>query len=359
MHLDFVRNPSRSLSSCLLLDVISTNVFVNSTASKILLKNQNETSTVIHPNHLAMPSTFSDTFTISFMLAGKWYPSCPIHTAAARNRSITPNYELGDGRQGAAFIKILSPCGLTKFHLSSIVENGQRVLFLSPHFVFINSSSVKLNVFAFCVLQRQRQQIQIPDGSPNFVGTYEASSQKNAANPRGVGLGTFFNLSYKPEDANFNKLFNYFISLRIGSNEFAVPVQLNRNIQRKCFSIEGGPNGHHPVTLSVLEHDGQTFVSVYDDRVPTIRIENRTDRRIFVAQAESIDPTKTPYIAHKTLNDENFEWYTSVAPDGTICYTPPSVDAGFPEKVDQPVAILVASESSEFFLCSIIYIELK
>lgn len=348
MHLNFVRIPSRSLSSCLLLDVISTNMFFNSTPSKILLKNQNEISTVIHPNHLSMPSTLSDTFTISFMLAGKWYSSCTIYTTTARIRSITPNYELGDDRQGAAFIKILSPWGLTKFHLSSIFENGQRVLFLSPHFVFINSSSIKLSVFAFCVLQRQRQQMQIPDDSPDFVGTYEAAPQNKSTNPRGVGLCTFFNLSYTPEDTNFNKLYNYFVSLRIGRNDWSVPIQLNRNIQRKCFSIEGGPNGYHPVTLSVLEHEGQTFVSIYDDRVPAIRIENRSDRRLFIAQAESTDPTKIPYIAQKTLNDEHFEWYPSVAPDATICYTPPSVDAGFPEKIDQPVAILVASESGKF-----------
>lgn len=290
-----------------------------------------------------MPTCLSDTFTISFMLAGKWYTSCPIHTPAARIRTITPNYELGDGHQGAALINILSPCGLTKFHLSSVIENGQRVLFLSPHFVFINSSSIKLNVFAFCVLQRQKAQIQIPDDSPDFVGTYEAASQKKSSNPRGVGLCTFFNLSYKPDDTNFNKLFNYFISLRIGRNEFSVPIQLNRSIQRKCFSLEGGKNGYHPVTLSVLEHEGQTFVSIYDDRVPSIRLENRTDQRMFVAQAESADATKAPYVVQKTLNDEHFEWFTSISPKATICYTPPSVDAGFPEKMDQSVAILLAA----------------
>lgn len=349
MHLDFVRNPSQSLSSCLLLDVISTNIFINSTANKVLLKNTNETSTVIHPNQLAMPTTLSDTFTISFMLAGKWYASCLIYTSAARIRSITPNYELGDDRQGAAAIKILSPWGLTNFHLSSIFEHGQRVLFLSPHFVFINSSSIGVNVFAFCVLQRQRQQMQLPDDTPDFVGVYEASSQKKSINTRGVGLCTFFNLSYHPDDTNFNKLFNYFIALRIGRNEFSVPIQLNRTIQRKCFSLEGGPNGQHSVTLSVLEHDGQTFVSMYDDLVPNIRLENRTGQRMLIAQAESPDQHKPPYSAQETLNDEHFEWHTSVKPDATIFYTPPSVDGGFPEKMDQQVAILVAIESGKLF----------
>lgn len=324
-------------------------MFVNSTGSKVLLKNLDDTSTVIHPNNLGMPASISDTFTISFMLAGKWYSSCPIHTPAARIRSITPNYELGENGQGAAHVKILSPWGLTKFHLSSTLENGHRVLFLSPHFIFINSSSIHMNVYAFCVLQRQRQQLQIPDGSPDFVGTYDAESQKNAANPRGVGLCTFFNLSHDPADTNFNKLFNYFISVRTDRNEFSVPVQLNRSIQRKCFSIEGGPNGHHALTMSVLEYEGQTFVSVYDDRAPAIRMENRTDRLLFVAQAESTDPAKAP-VAQKTLNDEHFEWYTNVAPDATIFYTPPSVDAGFPEKMGQQISILVAVEPGKLKL---------
>lgn len=98
--------------------------------------------------------------------------------------------------------------------------------------------------------------------------------------------------------------------------------------------------------MSVLEHKGQIFVSVFDDRVPAIRLENRTDRRMYVAQADLSDASK-PSTPKKTLNDENFEWHTSIRPGSTICYTPPSVDAEFPEQLNDPVSILLACDDEK------------
>lgn len=42
------------------------------------------------------------------------------------------------------------------------------------------------------------------------------------------------------------------------------------------------------------------------------------------------------------MNDENFEWFTSLPPKHSIYYTPPSMDATFPDNVNNNIGIIFA-----------------
>lgn len=95
----------------------------------------------------------------------------------------------------------------------------------------------------------------------------------------------------------------------------------------------------------MIDHRGQTFVSIHHDVSPIIELENRTDLPLYIGQAESTDPAK-PSVAVKTLNDDHFEWFTSAPPQATIFYTPPTIDASFPDKSIQPVGIIFANASN-------------
>lgn len=102
-----------------------------------------------------------------------------------------------------------------------------------------------------------------------------------------------------------------------------------------------------PLAVSAIEHQGQLYISIQDDQSPTIEFVNRTDLELYLAQAESVDLSK-PSAAVKSLNDETFEWFTIVPPNKTIFFTPPSVNASFPEKLDNNIGIIIASVMSRF-----------
>lgn len=55
-----------------------------------------------------------------------------------------------------------------------------------------------------------------------------------------MGITNFFNLSADKDDRDFNRLFNYFVTVRIDHHEYSVPIPLNKVINRMCFSISDG-----------------------------------------------------------------------------------------------------------------------
>lgn len=59
---------------------------------------------------------------------------------------------------------------------------------------------------------------------------------------RGMGITNFFNLSADKNDRDFNRLFNYFVAVRINHYEYSIPIPLNKVINRMCFSISDGTN---------------------------------------------------------------------------------------------------------------------
>lgn len=108
--------------------------------------------------------------------------------------------------------------------------------------------------------------------------------------------------------------------------------------------------------MTVIDYRGQTFVSIHADRSPTIEFKNcTTDLHLYIAQAEHVDVTR-PSVAVRKVNDENFDWFTMAPPMSTIFYTPPAIDAGFPDSVsDTPLAVIFALAGNfTFFLMILI-----
>lgn len=185
--------------------------------------------------------------------------SCPIYITNKRNRS-QPNYVIGD--DSSAIIKIISEFGLSKLQLSSMFENSVRVFILSPHYVVCNYSEIPLTIWAFCILQKEKKTLHMPTDNDN-MGTFVVPNQKKKersgfvlyysrneyvlnlnvlllsffCSARGTGITTFFNLSYNKTDTNFNKLFNYFVAVRVDDFEYSIPIPLNRPINRLSFCI--------------------------------------------------------------------------------------------------------------------------
>lgn len=326
-----------------------------------------------------MNLTTQTPFTLSFRLNNHLLTTCPIYntdhhtrTRAARSK---PSYELAD--TGSTVVKMLGPHALCKYHLSSSLANGSRVLIVSPHFVVVNHTAHTFDAWAFCVLQRHRADLKLPVQSEP-IGSFVVPPSRSDAEPsshRGAGINAFYNLSHDPSDTNFNKLYNYFVAVRIGGtdntdNVFSMPIPLNRAVPRKCFSIDShdattGQPTSIPLAVSIIEHDGQTYVSLHADTSPCIRLVNRTDRRLYVAQSQTpVDGAMATVAAQPSeplelqlSGDDQFEWYSAVDAGRTCFYTPVGWDADFPDNSTDcsSLGLMVAAcQTTGAFECSAI-----
>lgn len=182
-------------------------------------------------------------FTIGIFIGNEWWHSYPIYLLAADAKAGStgkhpqPYIELAE--EGTVIIKFMTTSGVSKFQLFSTVENGVRCMILSPSYVVCNHTGVPLSAWTFCMLQKKpkRSPLNMPGG--NMVsGSIAVPPQEPKRSPRGIGITTFFNLSYDATDQDPTKLFNYYLAVRIGQGEYSQPIPLNMPIARMSFSIQ-------------------------------------------------------------------------------------------------------------------------
>lgn len=87
--------------------------------------------------------------------------SCNINLGGSNSRkySSTENYDLPD--VGSVVIQLLTKNGISKFLLTSLNENGTRIIILSPFFVVCNFSKEKFNFWSFCVSTKDTHSLSV------------------------------------------------------------------------------------------------------------------------------------------------------------------------------------------------------
>lgn len=168
----FKYEPSRSLSCTLMLDVVPSSLFFNSTALKVKLVCGTWCCS-IPANGVAVPMAIQTSFTIGIKLQDNWSFSCPIHLQSNnQQRSIKlfqPYYELPE--TGNTIIKIRSTRGVSKFVINTVMERGVQQFYFSTYFVVCNFSDYAINAWAFCSMRKDRRKIKVPvDLQQHIVG---------------------------------------------------------------------------------------------------------------------------------------------------------------------------------------------
>lgn len=167
------------------------------------------------------------------------------------------------------------------------------------------------------------------------------------SSPQGTAITVFNNLSKHKNKLKFNSSYNCYLTLyQHDGNEFSSPIYLNRALSRKSFSVQCDDR-YIPVSLSIVAHQGQQHVSIYDDPCPSFAIENRTDFNIYVAQSDTVNANKAATAVPECVVESNFVWYQIVGSRQKVYYTPPALDALFPEAQDVEVALIFACVSGE------------
>uniref|UniRef100_A0A182LUK0 Uncharacterized protein n=1 Tax=Anopheles culicifacies TaxID=139723 RepID=A0A182LUK0_9DIPT len=238
--------------------------------------------------------------------------------------------------------------------LTSLTENKVRIFILASQFIVTNYSSIDLDCWSFALPSNERlEQFKLSNSGPHSCCYRLPKNGVKCENPKGTVITMLNNVSHRKGKIKGSTNFNHYLTIysedsaHLGS-EFSAPIFLNKPIVRKSLSVRHYDPvelpRHHALSVSIISHQGQQHVSIYDDPCPSYAIENRTDFNIYVAQSESVQPNKAATAVAETV-ESNFSWFQTVGSRQTVYYTPPTLDEQFPEPIESEVALIFACVS--------------
>ncbi|XP_055587583.1 intermembrane lipid transfer protein VPS13B [Uranotaenia lowii] len=336
---------AHELSCSLMLSISPWCFFINQLGCPVRLKNyETQEVNIVEANNIVMPSYIENVFTfeldVGFLLKSELiYLKGEIRKLSSGS-IILPS-------DGSVNICIRSENGIAQLVLTSITENNIRVLILAPQYVVVNySTACDLRGWCFAVLANERmdQVRQDEQASHTAVFSLPRTDRRNE-NPQGTAVTILNNLSKHKNRLKASSNYNCYLTLyQDDGNDFSAPILLNQPLSRKSFSVQCDDR-YVPLALSIITHQGQSFISIYDDPCPCFSIENRTDFNIYVAQADSNNSNKPAAPVPECAADSNFVWYQIVGSRQTVFYTPPEVDTTFPEVQEQELSLIFACVS--------------
>ncbi|KFB38642.1 AGAP003489-PA-like protein [Anopheles sinensis] len=231
--------------------------------------------------------------------------------------------------------------------LTSLMENKVRVFILASQFVVTNYSCIDLHCWSFALPANERlDQFKLNNSGPHSCCYSLPKNDVKCENPKGSVITMLNNVSQRKGKLKPSANFNHYLTVyrrREQGSDFSAPIYLNRPISRKSFSVPYGDR-HVPLSLSIVAHQGQLHVSLFDDPCPSYAIENRTDFSMYVAQSDTVQPHKAATAVPETV-EANFVWYQTVGSRQTVLYTPPGLDEQFPEPQETELALIFACVS--------------
>ncbi|XP_052863734.1 intermembrane lipid transfer protein VPS13B [Anopheles cruzii] len=339
------------MSCCLMLSIAPWALFINQLGCEVRLRSGNSNDTnIIAPNSIIMPVHVETGFTLEMhdgLNQQLQSDFIYIHAPDATQKQTATSYAVLP-LDGTIDISIRNESGIMNLVLASITEHKTRVFILASQFVVTNNSSIDLHCWSFALPANERiDQLKLTNPGPHSCCYSLPKNVPKCDNPRGSVITMFNNISQRKAKIKPSAGFNHYLAVyqrRENGSDFSAPIFLNKLVQRKSFSVpfEGR---NHPLSLSIIMHQGQSYLSIFDDPCPSYAIENRTDFHIYVAQSDTVQPNKAAAAVPEVL-DSNFTWYQTVGSRQTIYYTPPSLDELFPEAQEtQELALIFACVS--------------
>lgn len=231
--------------------------------------------------------------------------------------------------------------------LTSSIENKMRLVIISSLVVLVNHSKHPMKIFSFAADVGEKL-----DGvKRNEVPTKKfckLSGNTTEYCNKGHPLPVFTDLCRAKGKRKVNTNSSSFIAIGNEADEASFPIKIQQML-RKCFNVPS-EKGNVPISVSVIKHHEQYFVSLHDDPAPFFRIKNDTDFNLYIAQSDLTNPTVKYVLPHKEVGDERFSWFQTVPSKHTIFYTPPSVNEHFPEITNPDYGLIFACVSGDDFI---------
>lgn len=235
-----------------------------------------------------------------------------------------------------------------QFLASSACVGKRRTICIMSMLVVTNHSAFDLGVIPFCVDTNERIDMMKKHDFP--VNRY-VDLHKNAKKDEfktGNPILCFSNLAKLKGKRKFGTNFTSFIIIRSTlDKDFSCPVKIQPTL-RKCLNVTNGGDKSISLCISILKHNEQFFISIFNDMVPIISIKNNTDFNLYVAQNDMKNPAAAKHIlAHREISDERFTWFQMIASKQIVYYTPPVFNDHFPEIISHDYGLTFACVSGD------------
>lgn len=222
-----------------------------------------------------------------------------------------------------------------------------RLVIISSLVVVVNHSAHAMKIFAFVADVGEKL-----DGvRRNEIPTKQFKTlfgNIKGFNKKGHPLPIFADLCGGKGKRKVNTSFSSLISIGSGNEEASFPIKIQPML-RKCVNVPS-ENGNLPVSVSVIKHNEQFFVSIQDDLSPFMSIRNETDFNLYVAQTDLTNPNAKYILPHKEVTDERFSWFQTVPSKQRIFYTPPIINEHFPELANPDYGLIFACVTGDDFV---------
>lgn len=231
--------------------------------------------------------------------------------------------------------------------VTSSIENKMRLVVISSLVVIVNHSECELKAFTFLADAGEKlegiKRNEIP--TKKFVKILESTK---GPVKMGQPLPVFTDLCRAKGKRKIIASFSSLIAFGNKVDEASFPIKIQPTM-RKCLNVPCD-NGNIPISVSIIKHNEQFFVSIHDDPSPLMSIKNDTDFNLFVAQTDFANPSTKYILPHKEVGDERFSWFQMVPSKQRIFYTPPIINEHFPEITNPDYGIIFACVTGDDFI---------
>uniref|UniRef100_A0A182P8W4 Chorein N-terminal domain-containing protein n=1 Tax=Anopheles epiroticus TaxID=199890 RepID=A0A182P8W4_9DIPT len=343
------------MSCCLMLNIAPWALFINQLGCEVRLRNHTTNDVnIIASNSIIMPFHVETGFTLEMNVGmGQSLRSELIYINSTETKKQSPNGSAVLPLEGSIDIIIRTENEVMNLVLTSMTENKVRVFILASQFIVTNYSSIDLHCWAFALPSNERlEQFKLTNAGPHGCCYSLPKNGVKSENPKGTVVTLLNNVSQRKGKTKPSTNFNHYLTVyrrRESGSEFSAPIYLNKPIARKSLSVPQHDDPaerrrHRPLSLSIVAHQGQQHVSIYDDPCPSYAIENRTDFNIYVAQSDTVQPNRAATAVPETV-ESNFSWFQTVGSRQTVFYTPPALDDQFPEHYEAELGLIFACVS--------------
>lgn len=266
-----------------------------------------------------------------------WTQSDPIYINTDVKKKISNSYALPI--EGQVTVNLQTETELIQLILTSSIENKMRLAIISSVVVVVNHSKHAMKVFAFAADVGEKldgvRRNEIP--TKHFKTLFENAK---GYNKKGHPLPIFTDVCVVKGKRKINTNFSSLIAIGSGAEEVSFPIKIQPML-RKCVNVPS-ETGNLPISVSVIKHNEQFFVSIHDDPSPFMSIKNETDFNLYVAQTDLTNPNAKYILPHREVTDERFSWFQTVPSKQRIFYTPPIINEHFPELTNPDYGLIFA-----------------
>jgi vacuolar protein sorting-associated protein 13B len=217
--------------------------------------------------------------------------------------------------------------------------------------VIVNNSTKMLDAVPFYIDNSEKmveiKKTEIADRKANELH----QNSKHEPIKQGDPISLFFNIKKTViKKKNANNL-TYYVTLGMTkSNTYSCPLKI-QTTTRKCLNISNGLE-NFSIAISILKHNEQFYLSIFDDENPKLSIKNNTDFNLYIAQTDTKNTNLNYIIPHKEVLDEKngLKWFQIIPSRQMIFYTPPIYTENFPEITHNNYGLIFACVSGDNFI---------